>query len=95
MSGTLGAIRRERQRREEVLRKAQAEADKRQSLELNREAVIAEICEAFGWTELDEFARKMIDDAFAGQLVDVKQLKKDLAKWKEEQEHPQESPKEE
>ena len=67
------------------LAKLRAKAEKQKSLRLNREAVIAEVCAMFGWKELDPFAKDMLDKAFAGQTVDIKQLKKDLAAWKEAQ----------
>ena len=68
--------------REAELAKLRAKAEKQKSLRLNREAVIAEVCAMFGWKELDPFAKEMLDKAFAGRVVDVEQLKKDLAAWK-------------
>ena len=46
----------------------------------------------FGWKELDPFAKEMLDKAFAGKTVNVKQLKKDLAAWKEAQSVQAEEP---
>jgi len=86
MSGTLASIRRKKQLEEETRRKAIIQNNKQKSLEQNREEIIAEICNTFGWTELDDFAKKMIDDAFAGKFVNIKKLKKDLADWKESKE---------
>jgi hypothetical protein len=61
------------------------------ALQANREAVIAEVCALFGWKELDPFAKEMIDKAFAGQIVDIKQLKADIADWLTKQNEPEES----
>ncbi|MBR4316256.1 MAG: hypothetical protein IKP65_04710 [Alphaproteobacteria bacterium] len=83
MSGTLGAIRRQQEQLEKQRKKIIQESNKAKSLEKNREAIIAEICKTFGWTELDDFAKDMIDNAFKGKFVDIKKLKKDLAEWKE------------
>ena len=82
MSGTIAHKRRMEAAREAELMKLRAASAKRKSLQLNREAVIAEICSMFGWKELDPFAKEMLDKAFAGQVVDVEQLKKDLTAWK-------------
>lgn len=81
MSGTLGAIRKKKAEREAMVQKAIAQSRKQAELQENREAVIAEVCALFGWKELDPFAREMIDKAFAGQIVDIKQLKADIADW--------------
>lgn len=86
MSGTLGFIRKQQKQQEQIKRKALQQNQKNITLKQNREQIIAEICNTFGWTELDDFAKKMIDDAFSGKFVDVKQLKKDLSKWKETKE---------
>jgi len=71
--------------RQAELMKLRAKAAKEKSLQLNREEVIAEVCAMFGWTSLDPFAKDMLDKAFAGQTVGIKQLKQDLAAWKEAQ----------
>jgi hypothetical protein len=81
MSGTLGAIRKQKAERERQRRKALEQSRKQAELQANREAVIAEVCTLFGWKELDPFAKEMIDKAFAGQIVDIKQLKADIADW--------------
>ena len=85
MSGTIAHKRRMEAAKQAELAKLRAKAEKQKSLRLNREAVIAEVCAMFGWKELDPFAKDMLDKAFAGQTVDVEQLKKDLAAWKEAQ----------
>ena len=85
MSGTIAHKRRMEAAKQSELAKLRAKAEKQKSLRLNREAVIAEVCAMFGWKELDPFAKDMLDKAFAGQTVDIKQLKKDLAAWKEAQ----------
>lgn len=85
MSGTIAHKRRQEAERQAELVKLRAKAEKEKSLLLNREEVIAEVCAMFGWKELDPFAKDMLDKAFAGKTVNVKQLKKDLAAWKEAQ----------
>ena len=85
MSGTIAHKRRMEAAKQAELIKLRAKAEKQKSLRLNREEVIAEVCAMFGWKELDPFAKDMLDKAFAGQTVDVEQLKKDLAAWKEAQ----------
>ena len=85
MSSTIAHKRRMEAARQAELAKLRAKAEKQKSLRLNREEVIAEVCAMFGWKELDPFAKDMLDKAFAGQTVDIKQLKKDLAAWKEAQ----------
>ena len=85
MSGTIAQKRRMEAAKKAELAKLRAKAEKQKSLRLNREEVIAEVCAMFGWKELDPFAKDMLDKAFAGQTVDVEQLKKDLAAWKEAQ----------
>ena len=85
MSGTIAHNRRMEAARQAELAKLRAKAEKQKSLRLNREEVIAEVCAMFGWKELDPFAKDMLDKAFSGQTVDIKQLKKDLAAWKEAQ----------
>ena len=82
MSGTIAHKRRLEAAKEAELMKLRTKSAKAKSLKLNREAVIAEVCAMFGWKELDPFAKEMLDKAFAGQAVDVEQLKKDLAAWK-------------
>lgn len=89
MSGTIAYKRRMVAAREAELMKLCAKAEKQKSLRLNREEVIAEICAMFGWKELDTFAKDMLDKAFAGEIVDVKQLKQDLAAWKNAQTEPE------
>jgi hypothetical protein len=85
MSGTIAHKRRLEAAKQAELAKLRAKAEKQKSLRLNREEVIAEVCAMFGWKELDPFAKEMLDKAFAGQTVDVEQLKKDLTAWKEAQ----------
>lgn len=85
MSGTIAHKRRMESAKQAELAKLRAKAAKEKSLRLNRETVIAEVCAMFGWKELDPFAKDMLDKAFAGQTVDIEQLKKDLAAWKEAQ----------
>lgn len=85
MSGTIAHKRRMEAAKQAELAKLRTRAEKQKSLRLNREAVIAEVCAMFGWKELDPFAKDMLDKAFAGQTVDVEQLKKDLTAWKEAQ----------
>ena len=92
MSGTIAHKRRLEAAREAELVKLREKSAKQKSLKLNREAVIAEICSVFGWKELDPFAKEMLDKAFAGQVVDVEQLKKDLAAWKAAQSAPEVEP---
>lgn len=89
-SGTLGAIRKQKAEREAMVQKAIAQSRKQAELAANREAVIAEVCALFGWKELDPFAKEMIDKAFAGQIVDIKQLKADIADWITKQSEPEE-----
>ena len=86
MSGTLGNIRKQREQLLAGQRRAAAEQRRQEALQANREAVIAEVCRLFGWSKLDDFAQKMIDDAFAGELVDIEQLKADIAAWQSAQE---------
>ncbi len=85
MSGTIAHKCRMEAAKKAELAKLRAKAEKQKSLRLNREEVIAEVCAMFGWKELDPFAKEMLDKAFAGETVDVEQLKKDLAAWKEAQ----------
>ena len=85
MSGTIAHKRRMEAAKQAALMELRAKAAKEKSLRLNREEVIAEVCAMFGWKELDPFAKDMLDKAFAEQTVDVEQLKKDLAAWKEAQ----------
>lgn len=85
MSGTIAHKRRMEAAKQSELTKLRKKAEKQKSLRLNREEVIAEVCAMFGWKELDPFAKDMLDKAFAGETVDVEQLKKDLAAWKEAQ----------
>ena len=85
MSGTIARERRRSATHTANMARLRAKAKKQQSIQLNREAVIAEVCATFGWKELDPFAKDMLDKAFAGKAVDVKKLKKDLADWKSAQ----------
>ena len=89
MSGTLGSIRKQKAERERQRMKALEQSRKQAELQQNREAVIAEVCALFGWKELDPFAKEMIDKAFAGQIVDIKQLKADIADWIAKQNEPE------
>lgn len=91
MSGTLGAIRRKQAERDKQRQRIFEQGRRQAALVKNREAVIAEVCELFGWKELDPFAKEMIDKAFAGQIVDIKQLKADIADWLTKQSEPEES----
>lgn len=91
MSGTLGAIRKQKAERERQRLKVLEQGRRQIELQANREAVIAEVCALFGWKELDPFAKEMIDKAFAGQIVDIKQLKADIADWQTKQNEPEES----
>ena len=86
MSGTLGIIRKQKEEQEKARKKILAESIKQKNLSLNREKIVSEICKTFGWTQLDDFAKKMIDEAFNGQMVDIKKLKKDLFDWKTKKE---------
>lgn len=83
MSGTFGTLRKKQKQLEEQRKKIVSQSNKTKELEQNRQEIINEICKTFGWTELDDFAKKMIDDAFSGKFVNIKKLKKDLADWKE------------
>ena len=87
--GTLGTILRRKAEREERERKVIDACEQEQKLRRNREEIIAEVCRTFGWSELDEFAEKMIEQAFYGQVVDIGKLKADLAAWKESQKLPE------
>ena len=89
MSGTIAHKRRMEAARQAELQKLREKSAKENSLRLNREEVIAEVCAMFGWKELDPFAKEMLDKAFAGEVVDIKQLKQDLAAWKEAQSAPE------
>lgn len=89
MSGTLRALRLKKAQQEEWIRKTIEKEQRQTELRQNREEVIAEVCKLFGWSKLDDFAQKMIDEAFSGQIVDLEKLKSDLAAWKETQEQAQ------
>lgn len=89
MSGTIAHKRRMEAAKQAELMKLRTKSARENSLRLNREEVIAEVCAMFGWKELDPFAKDMLDKAFAGEVVDVKQLKQDLAAWKEAQTVPE------
>ena len=84
MGGTLRSLRKAQQAREADIKQSQQRQQKRVALQQNREQIIAEICKTFGWSELDDFAKNMVNTAVAGGLVDIKKLKQDLAKWKEQ-----------
>lgn len=90
MSGTLGHIRRERQKQIDEQRQNEIRIIRQAQLVKNREDVIAEVCALFGWSKLDPFAQEMIDLAFAGEIVDIDKLKADIAAWKQAQEQPEE-----
>ena len=90
-SGTLGTLRRQREERERRQREAIERGRKQAELAENREAVIAEVCALFGWKELDQFAKEMIDKAFAGEIVDIEQLKADIADWQKKQSETEET----
>ena len=85
MSGTIANKIKQEKALAEQRMKSRLKADRERRLAQNREEVIAEVCAMFGWKELDPFAKDMLDKAFAGKTVNVKQLKKDLAAWKEAQ----------
>lgn len=92
MSGTIAnKIKHEKALAEQRM-KSRLKADRMRRLMQNREEVIAEVCAMFGWKELDPFAKDMLDKAFAGKTVNVKQLKKDLAAWKDSQSVQAEEP---
>ena len=84
-SGTIANKRRMEEKRAENIRKIKASVERNKALDANREQVIAEVCALFGWKELDPFAKEMIDKALAGQMVDIEQLKNDIATWKQAQ----------
>lgn len=90
MSGTLGHVRRERQKDEDDRIAAEIREVRQLQLEKNREEVIAEVCKLFGWSKLDDFAQKMVDNAINGKIVDIDKLKSDISAWKQAQEEPQE-----
>ena len=92
MSGTIANKLKQSAALEQQRRKLRNEAFKAEQLRINREEVITEVCAMFGWKELDPFAKDMLDKAFAGKTVNVKQLKKDLAAWKEAQSVQAEEP---
>ena len=58
MSGTLASIRKNKKLAEEARRKANMEANHQNMLKINREQIITEICKTFGWSELDDFAKR-------------------------------------
>lgn len=88
ISGTTANRRRVERQKAENIRRLKAISARHKALNANREEVIAEVCALFGWKKLDPFAEKMIDRAFAGKMVDIKQLKADIAVWKKAQETP-------
>lgn len=92
MSGTIAKKQKQALQLEQQRRRLRNQALKAEMLRVNREEVIAEVCAMFGWKELDPFAKDMLDKAFAGKTVNVKQLKKDLAAWKDSQSAPVEEP---
>ena len=92
MSGTIANKLKQEKALAEQRMKSRLKADRERRLVQNREEVIAEVCAMFGWKELDPFAKEMLDNAFAGNIVNVKQLKKDLAAWKEAQSVQTEEP---
>lgn len=84
-SGTIANRRKAEEKRAAEIRKIKASVERNKELDANREEVISEVCALFGWKELDPFAQKMIDKAIAGQIVDINQLKADIAAWKQAQ----------
>lgn len=86
MSGTLASIRKKKKLEEETRKNVIKQINHKNELKINREEIISEICKTFGWNELDDFAKKMIEEAFSNKFVDIKKLKKDLADWKESKE---------
>lgn len=86
VSGTIAHRRKAEEKRAENIRKIKEAVEKTKALDANREQVIAEVCALFGWKELDPFAKEMIDKALAGQMVDIEQLKNDIATWKQARE---------
>lgn len=84
-SGTIANKRRMEEKRAAEIRKIKASVERNKELDANREQVIAEVCAIFGWKELDKFAQEMVDKAIAGQIVDIEQLKADIAAWKQAQ----------
>lgn len=85
VSGTIANKRRMEQAKAENMQKIKASAERNKELGKNREEVIAEVCALFGWKELDQFAKDMIDKVLAGQIIDIKQFKSDIAEWKQAQ----------
>ena len=85
VSGTIANKRRMEEKRAANLRRIKASAERNKALEVNREKIIAEVCALFGWKELDPFAKKMVDKALAGKIVDIEQLQTDIEEWKKAQ----------
>lgn len=83
MSGTLRNIRIKKQQKEALRSRVSRQNLKQIMLYENRQKIIAQICRTFEWSDLDDFAKNMIDEAFAGQLVNLEKLKKDLQDWKQ------------
>lgn len=82
VSGTLANARRAAKKKEDNFKRIEASAKRAESLCKNREEIIAAVCSLFGWSQLDPFARKMIDKTMSGKLVDIKKLKADIKAWK-------------
>ena len=86
VSGTIAHKRRMAEKKSAEFRKSRISFEKTRVLKENRKEVIAEICALFGWKELDPFAKEMVDKAVTGKVVNIKQLKNDIAEWKKSQE---------
>jgi hypothetical protein len=85
VSGTIAHKRRMAEKKSAEFRKSRISFEKTRALKENRKEVIAEICALFGWKELDPFAKEMVDKAVTGKIVNIKQLKDDIAEWKKSQ----------
>lgn len=58
---------------------------KAQALASNREKVVKAVCNALGWSKLEPFAENMLNQSFAGGIVDVDKLIADLSEWQKTQ----------
>lgn len=58
---------------------------KAQALASNREKVVKAVCTALGWSKLEPFAENMLNQSFAGGIVDVDKLIADLSEWQKTQ----------
>ena len=81
-NGTKGNVELAKLKRQVELMQARQKAE---ALAKNREEVIKAVCNAFGWTKLEPFAENMLNQSFAGGIVDVDKLIADLAKWQKTQ----------